>query len=384
MLFSPKEKENITRLLLSEEPNSKLLALQLLEAAPDNILPLKRALSTAAYLSPQFDNEVEGKIELVLQKHLAAAQLYELQNEIMILEYARYKFKVRGTWHTPNNPLRKYLVLHEMHLKEYLPIFAHNANRFAQYYSILARRIKEEMKSNTKALFFHEVVLSLVPQHKGSQYAYARLFHIHYLQKGKRLIDYPKIKALYLTSFHKKDRMEPYINAAILCAEMKDFNHSRDLYEEALSINPEDTTVLNNYANLLFKEFGDFKQAKEIASKALSIQIEAATLDTMAHIEMLGFNNLAKAKSYFEQALQIDSTSHWAHTGLGDWYILQKNYELAAKEYHLGLFKNMQFTTRDKKDVIEKLEKFIALYTQHLPNPIKADYYRKKLRKLEG
>ena len=383
MLFSPKEKENIIRLLLSEEPNSKLLALQLLEAAPTNIIPLRRALCTAAYLAPKFDNDIEGKIELLLQKHLEAAQLYELQNEIMILEYARYKFKVKGTWHTPNNPLRKYLVQHEMHLAEYLPIFAHNATRFAQYYSILARRIKDEMKNAKKALFFHEVVLSLVPNHKGSQYGYAKIFHVHYLQKGKRLLDYPKIKALYLASFHDKDRMDPYINAAILCAEMQDFNHSRELYEEALEINPEDTTILNNYANLLFEEFNDFEQAKNIANKALSIKREAATLDTMAHIEMLGFGNMDKAKSYFDQALQVDSTSHWSHTGLGDWHVLQQNYQLAAEAYHKGLFKNMQFVTREKKEVIEKLEKLITLYTEYLPDPIQADYYRNKCTKLQ-
>lgn len=382
-LFDAEQQENISRLLLAEDRQNKLLGYHLLQAAPQNVASLKRVLCAATYLDNQFEPDVEGKLEELLQQNLPAPVLYQLQNEIIILDYARYKFKVKGGWHTPNNPLRKYLYQHEVALSKYLAVFAFQPARFAQYYSVLARRIQEELKSHHKALFYYEVVLSLVPDHKGAQFGYAKTIHTFYLKKGKRLEEYPKVKAYYLAAYKQPDQMLPYINAALLCKEMGDLEDSKALYEEALALNDQDTVLLNNYANLLFKEFGDWQQAKALAEKGMSIKADGYLLDTLATIEMLGFGNMEAAKILFERALNIDFNNHWSYTGLGDWYVLEGDFEAAAKFYKRGIFNENKFTTREKKDIIEKLQKLIDLYTIHAPNEQEARYYRHKMQQLQ-
>ncbi len=382
MSFSPNEIDKITSLLMSVYDSNKLLACQLIAAKPKEVFKLKRILCVAAYLDKNFREEVEGEIQDLLQKNIPASALYQIQNEIIILDYARYKFKIEAGWHTPNSLLRKYLTLHQKFIKHYLPIFAYNAARFAQYYRVLAGRIQEEMQSHKVALYFYKIALELYPQHDGAKLDIAKIWHQFYLKQGKKLELYPQTIQYYLEGHSSPEQMFSYIQAALLCIDMGDFDESQKIYKEALTINPEDSILLNNYANLLFKEFDDFEQAKELINRGLAIQIDAYLLDTLAYIEMEGFQNMAAAKDLFDRALALDGSNHWSQTGLGDWYFIQKNYPKALWYYQKGLHDGLQFRTRDKRELIKKLEKITTLYKLHYPHLPKGKKYQSKLEKL--
>jgi len=384
MHFDKHEQDKVIDLLLSEDDNNKLLAYELLANAIDNIRPLRRPLVVAAYLNQSFRQSIEGKLSNLLVESLSPVELHRLQDEIIIIDYARYKFGVPQGWHTANNPLRKYLRLHEEKIDDYLPIFQKSPNRFAKYYWMLANRVQKELKSPSKALNFYKIALQLRPSYTSARMSYAMILHQYYLKKGQRIEEYDKVVDYYLSAFVEKEKMHPYVNAAMLCYEMKDYARSAKIYEEGLRINPEDSTLLNNFANLQFKSFGDYNKAKQLAEQGLeAAPHDCSLLDTLAHIEMEGFDNLAKAEAYFLEALKTDGTHHYSLTGLGDLYVRKGNYQKAEEYYSQGLYDGMQFSSRVVREVIEKLEKMVDLYTHYLQNAPKADYFRSKLYRLK-
>ena len=77
-------------------------------------------------------------------------------------------------------------------------------------------------------------------------------------------------------------------------------------YERALKYNPDNESVLNNYAyNLSLKEL-DLERALEMITRAISLEKGNATyLDTMAWV-LYKLGRYAEAKRYMQQALSLD------------------------------------------------------------------------------
>ena len=130
---------------------------------------------------------------------------------------------------------------------------------------------------------------------------------------------------------------------------------------------------------------GDYSQAKKLATKGLSTApLNTSLLDTLAHIEFLGFQNYEKAEQLFQKALKFNGDAHYSHTGLGDMYLEMGNYQLAEHFYMKGLHNGLQYISREVFEVVEKLEKLVVLYSSYIINPQKLDYYRHKKERLCG
>ncbi len=383
MNFNKFELENISRLLLSEEDNNKLIAVSMLEGKHDAIISLRYAVCLAAYLNKSFREEVEWKIEYLLYQALSPIQIHYLQDCIMILDYARYKFKVKGGWHVPDSPLTRFLKIHKENLPAFKPYLFFAKENFAQYYWVLGKRILEEMKNVREAMYFFELALELHPEHKSARISYASILHQHFIKKGKRLTDYKMAIDYYISGYSTPKQMTPYIQAALLAKEMEDFEKSEALYLKGISLAPDNSTLLNNYANLLL-ELGNFQKAREYVNLGLNhVPSDPFLLDTLAQIEMVGFKDLDKAESLFKQVVNSSDIHHYSHTGLGDIYVLKEDFQNAIYHYKKGLYNGMAFSSRDKKEVIEKLEKIIACYKQFDRQNQNAAKYKKMLARLQ-
>ena len=169
----------------------------------------------------------------------------------------------------------------------------------------------------------------------------------------------------------------------MLCKDIGDIDRSVYFYEEGLRLCPDDLILLNNYANLLLKYKGDFFKAKELATKGLSISpINTSLLDTLAHIELVGFKNYKVAEDLFKKALKFNGEAHYSHTGLGDMYLEIGNYKLSEHFYKQGLHNGLQYVSREVTEVVEKLEKLVVLYSCYFIDPEKAIYYKRKKERL--
>lgn len=74
-------------------------------------------------------------------------------------------------------------------------------------------------------------------------------------------------------------------------------------YEKAISANPEDGLLLNNYAYYLCEEGGSLKKAEEISRRALELTPESpSALDTYGWI-LYKMHKPAEAKPYFKKAI---------------------------------------------------------------------------------
>ena len=88
--------------------------------------------------------------------------------------------------------------------------------------------------------------------------------------------------------------------------DRNEMKRSFKAYEKALKYNPDNESVLNNYAyNLSLKEL-DLERALEMITRAISLEKGNATyLDTMAWV-LYKLGRYAEAKRYMQQALSLD------------------------------------------------------------------------------
>lgn len=383
MDFSVQEIKHLQQLLLSEDDNNKLIALGLIENSPSIVKHVQTALCIIAYLSKHNRAELEGVAHDLLVNNLDETVVTQLQNEIIILNYAQYKFKVAEGWNTYKNPLRNFLKIHTAAIERYCLLFQFNPAPYSKLYSILASRIQKEWKNPSKALFFYEKAIALDSNNTQAQFGFALIVHVYYIQKGKRLHMVDQVLQYYMNAYKGPKNIVAYKNAAMLCKDIGDLDRAEQYYQEGLAHCPDDSALLNNYAYLLMEEKKDFVQAKALAGRGLeSAPFDAALLDTLAHIEFMGFQNFERAKNLFEKALKKDELHHYSHTGLGDMYVAMGNYELAEKHYLKGLHDGLQYTSREVPEVLEKLEKMIVFYSNYLKQPPKADFYKQKRSKL--
>jgi len=383
MAFSVQEIEHLQQLLLSEDDNNKLIALGLVENSPSIVPKVQVALCITAYLSKYNRASIESVAHDLLVNNLTEAAVTELQNEIIILNYAQYKFKVTEGWNTYQNPLRNFLKIHEAAIDNYYRLFQFNPAPYSKLYSILASRIQKEWKNPSKALFFYKKAIALDSNNTQAQFGFALIVHVYYIQKGKCLDMVDQVLQYYMNAYKGPKNIVAYKNAAMLCKDIGNLDRAEAYYKAGLEHCPDDSALLNNYAYLLMEEKKDFVQAKVLAERGLeSAPFDAALLDTLAHIEFIGFQNYKRAEGLFKKALKKDELHHYSHTGLGDMYVAMGNYTLAEEHYKKGLHDGLQYTSREVSEVLEKLEKMIDFYTNHLKQLPKADFYKQKRSRL--
>ncbi|BDS10419.1 tetratricopeptide repeat protein [Aureispira anguillae] len=385
MSFSSEEIEQLKSLLLSNHEANQRIALGLLKNTPNQVSALAIPLCIVAYLSNESRREVEGWAHDLLITNLPKKTIVRLQDQIIILNYAQYKFKVIEGWNTYQNPLRRFLTLHENAIDSYLPLFQLNPEPYAKIYTLLANRIKKEWNNYHKALFFYEKAMQLDSNNTQAHFGFAMIVHAHYIKKGQRLGDADRVLDYYISAYQSPKNIISYRNAAALCQDIKDVERAAYYYQEGLKRCPKDTVLLNNYANLLMKEMGDYEEARFFAQKGLSISPhDPCLLDTMAHIEFQGFQDYKQAKILFEKVIKKGQEHHYSYTGLGDLYVALGNYDKAEKYYLKGLHNGLQYTSREIPEVIEKLEKMILFYSKYRVNLAKSDYYGQKLARIRS
>jgi tetratricopeptide (TPR) repeat protein len=118
-------------------------------------------------------------------------------------------------------------------------------------------------------------------------------------------------------------QVSPYITIGYIYDSRGDTNRALDVYEQALTIAPDDPLVLNNYAYLLAQKGVRLDEAKAMAEKALN-----KSPDNPSYLDTLGwiFYTIGKyddAYKYITLAIEKDdkNAALWEH--LGDIYLAQ-------------------------------------------------------------
>ncbi|WP_052598869.1 lipopolysaccharide assembly protein LapB [Aureispira sp. CCB-QB1] len=385
MSFTKQEITQLSNLLLSPEDTNKSIALGLIQNSPQVVNQLQIPLTIVAYLSNDNQAHIEGLAHDLLIQNLPEACVRDLQDQILILNYAQYKFKVVEGWNTYKNPLRLLLELHENAIEKYMPFFRINPAPYAKIYTLLANRIKNEWNNYQKVLFFYEKAMELDPDNTQASFGFASIVHTHYIKKGQRLEDVDRVLNYYIRSYKTPRNIVSYRNAALLCQDIGAIQRAVHYYEEGLKLCPDDTILLNNYANLLMHPIRDYHKAQAFAARGLDIlPHDPSLLDTMANIQMYGFRNYEKAEQLFFKVIQKGDEHHYSFTGLGDLYLRMQDYDKAEKYYLKGLHNGLQYTSREIHEIILKLKKIVRFYAHYLNDSLRAEHYYHKLVRLKN
>lgn len=385
MSFTKQEIEQLVNLLLSPEDTNKSIALGLLQNNALLVEQLQIPLTIVAYLSNENQAHIEGLAHELLLQYLPESRLRSLQDQILILNYAQYKFKVSEGWNTYKNPLRMLLEFHENVIEDYLPFFKINPIPYAKIYTLLANRMKTEWQNYHKVLFFYEKAMELDPENTQASFGFAAIVHTHYIKKGQRLEDVDQVLDYYIKSYKTPRNIISYRNAALLCQDVGNIKGAIQYYEQGLEHCPDDTILLNNYANLLMNPLRDYHKARELATRGLEVlPHDLSLLDTLANIQLYGFQNYEEAETLFLKVIQKGDEHHYSFTGLGDLYLRTGDYKEAEKYYLKGLHNGLQYTSREVNEIILKLKKIIRFYARYMNDPLRAEHYYQKLMRLKN
>jgi tetratricopeptide (TPR) repeat protein len=385
MSFTQQEIKQLTNLLLSPEDTNKSIALGLLQNNADIVTQLQIPLTIVAYLSNENQAHIEGLAHELLLQYIPEIKLRALQDQILILNYAQYKFKVSEGWNTYKNPLRMLLELHQEVIEDYLPFFQINPAPYAKIYTLLANRMKTEWNNHHKVLFFYEKAMALDPENTQASFGFATIVHTHYIKKGQRLEDVDQVLNYYIKSYKTPRNIVSYRNAALLCQDVGDIPQAIQYYDQGLELCPDDTVLLNNYANLLMNPLRDYHKARELAKRGLEVlPHDLSLLDTLANIELYGFRNYEEAEGLFMKVIQKGDDHHYSFTGLGDLYLRMGDYGKAERYYLKGLHNGLQYTSREISEITLKLKKIIRFYARYMNDNVRAEHYYQKLVRLKN
>ena len=238
-----------------------------------------------------------------------------------------------------------------------------------------------EWQNHIEALKVYSIALKINPSNRSAKFGWAYIQHYYYLQRGKRMEIWKSVLKAYKDSIQERTRDHYYKHITLLCTEMEDYDQAEQYYKVGLDFFPEDLTLLNNYACFLLKYRKKAYLALEFAEKAYELNpLKSSILDTLGMIHKDGFSNYEKAHLYFNKALLSDPNNHNSITGLGDIFVINGLYEQAEEYYKRGIHDGLNFTTRIKSELKEKVEKIMALNEVYPLNSLeKYQYWLKKL-----
>ena len=375
---------SILSLLLADSSASLRLGLSLLdklEPIPDLFF---RALTMTAYLGKKYRPSHEEEAHQFLVDHLSEDKVKSLQDEILLFDYARFRFRPSGTWHMPNSPFRMIQQQYEAHHDDYFYIASFKPEYYASLYALVAARLKEDKEYTKEAIRYYQYAISLHPSHPILSYT-THLIRIKYAYLTKEPL--PPINTVIeqINPFQLPNLNAKSITIACnILSDLEAFPTAIEWYKEGIKRFPNEPSLLNNLAYLHAKYLNDFETAKELAdSYEQQFSGDTSFFDTLAFIKLHGFQQLRESERLYKKCLLLDRKSHFAHTGLGDILFIKQNYEEAFSHYLKGLWKDDQFTTRRKREIIEKIEKIISCLKQ-MPETysIELRKYQKKLKKL--
>ncbi len=138
----------------------------------------------------------------------------------------------------------------------------------------------------------------------------------------------------------------------MIYSKQEDFAKSDSAYERAVTLDPEDALLLNNYAYSLSERGLQLERCLEMASKAVTKDsANSSYLDTIGWI-YFKLNDYKKAKDYVKKSLEIEPDNATVIDHLGDIY-----YKLGdkkkAKEYWNEAYK----IDKEIKNLKQKIDK---------------------------
>ncbi len=131
--------------------------------------------------------------------------------------------------------------------------------------------------------------------------------------------------------------VDAWAQLGIIHNELRNFPASDSAYEQALTLDPENPLINNNYAYSLSERGVDMRRAKIMTERALASDPENASyLDTMGWI-YFQLGNYEKARTYIRQSLEQDDQSATVYEHLGDVYEKLGEHSRAAEAWEKAL-----------------------------------------------
>ncbi len=132
----------------------------------------------------------------------------------------------------------------------------------------------------------------------------------------------------------------PYITLGYIYDERGEFEKALEVYNQALSIAPEDPLLLNNYAYLLAQRGVRLEEALEKVSLALKQNPDNPSyLDTMGWV-YYGLKEYSHAREFIEKALEKDAENPTILDHLGDIFRALGDVQSARKVWLKALEKD--------------------------------------------
>lgn len=168
-----------------------------------------------------------------------------------------------------------------------------------------------------------------------------------------RLKDYENaIRYLTRTVELKPEEVNALAMLALTYDSKEEHTISDSLYEIALSIDPDNHLVLNNYSYSLAERAKNLDRALEMSKRAVEQRPEnSAYLDTLGWI-YFKLGDLDLAKHYVRKAIDVGSDSAVVHDHMGDIY-----YHLSEYDKALEYWKKALELDDSKEEIRKKIER---------------------------
>jgi tetratricopeptide (TPR) repeat protein len=321
-MWSQEELDKIQKLLLSEDEDNQLLAMELLNQVEnrDEFIPILSFLLIADSNRP----EVEYAAEEILMNTDETLNSYWKKVCEVFDPYVDYTEKDQMAF----DNLEKHIALFDSFLEQ--------APRFSKVYQKLGKELIKRLSKPEKGLEFIRKAADANPNDFQANFDYAfqlaekkehadtiikhymnclnvnNSFFEIYHNLGKTYVLKRDIKKavevfrLCLAKFPQK--WETMIELSLSLKELGDKDEARSLLEQALALNPESHLAHNNMSFLLWSEYGEHELALNHIKRALEILPKKGIYwHTEAEVHWYGFKNKEKALEALYQGKKADN-----------------------------------------------------------------------------
>ena len=144
-----------------------------------------------------------------------------------------------------------------------------------------------------------------------------------------------------ISKFSPQLKLQMLISLGDVSFELKNYERSDSAYEAALEIDPNNATVLNNYAFYLSERDDNLEKAERMSKKSnLLVDNNSAFIDTYAWI-MFKMKNYKEALEWMEQAMVLPDAQERPEllTHYGDILAKSGQQEKAIEQWQKALTK---------------------------------------------
>lgn len=331
MKLSPKELDNIKRLLLSADSSSVALGYELAKKARTYLNNLKHELIIVAMLSE--DKPFRNKLRRYLGRHFSKEQFKEWKLAFEVF----HQFPLHYRW---DEIATRMLERHEAIRKDFEPAFMQSAH-FAAFYYDLGRILQYRLKRQAAlARDYYKIVIAGNPQHTDALFNLGHLYQTELYDNENSLRCYqqvvllkPKMAVVYnnlgslcssdpskideaIAYFEKALKYSPNYNlytcnlagCYLIANQPEKFE---DLVQSVLKNQHNNSRALNQWANYLWEHKKDYKAAEKAYQNGLYLcPNDQYLLGNFGELYEYIYKDYNKAYDYYERSLQLESTAY--------------------------------------------------------------------------